>query len=205
MFIIAAVQEHRPAARPHACLDVSPPVTHHEAARQVDGPVSGGVQEQARARFSACAAVRVVVEADTEVVQPDAGADMGVYALDGFLPRRAARDIGLVGHPNEHKAGALEAAASLYRPLDELYLRQVGRRIGLPAADNRLIEHAIPVEEYRPPVLQRTDSHFVLFAWSAGCETMRCQMTAWKASECGVTVLGFTVGTITAQSATCAV
>ena len=42
-------------------------------------------------------------------------------------------------------------------------------------------------------------------AFSSGCETSRCQTTAWNASVCGVTCLGFTVGTITQASATLAV
>ena len=34
------------------------------------------------------------------------------------------------------------------------------------------------------------DSHLVWFAFSFGCETSRCQTTAWNASECGVTLSG---------------
>ena len=49
------------------------------------------------------------------------------------------------------------------------------------------------------------DSHFVCPAFSAGCDTSRCQTTAWNASACGVTLSGFTVGTITQASAIWAV
>src|SRR4051812_24213244 len=49
------------------------------------------------------------------------------------------------------------------------------------------------------------DSHFVSLAFSAGCDTNRCQITPWNASACGVTLAAFTVGTMTQASATFAV
>src|SRR5438128_259878 len=49
------------------------------------------------------------------------------------------------------------------------------------------------------------DSHFISLTANAGCDTIRCQMTAWNASVWGVTVLLLTVGTITHASATFAV
>src|SRR5207302_10749801 len=46
------------------------------------------------------------------------------------------------------------------------------------------------------------DSHLVCAAFTAGCDTSRCQTTAWNASACAVMVSGLTVGTITHASAT---
>src|SRR5271167_4154860 len=51
----------------------------------------------------------------------------------------------------------------------------------------------------------RVLSHLVCWTFSLGCETRRCQITAWNASECGVTFWGFTVGTMQHASATLAV
>lgn len=39
-----------------------------------------------------------------------------------------------------------------------------------------------------------TPYHFVALSCRAGCETKQCQTTAWKASVCGVTSRGSTVG-----------
>ena len=47
-----------------------------------------------------------------------------------------------------------------------------------------------------------TDSHFISTTLIRGSETIKCQITAWKASECAVTVAAFTVGMMTQASAT---
>ena len=66
------------------------------------------------------------------------------------------------------------------------------------------IEHSIAIQKDRTSryfVL----SHFVSAIFRAGCETHRCQTTAWNASECGVTFAELTLGITTATSATRAV
>src|ERR1700738_41684 len=50
------------------------------------------------------------------------------------------------------------------------------------------VEYAIAVQEDRSTAAHTTDSHFISCRLSAGCDTTRCQTTAWKASVCGVTV-----------------
>ena len=102
--------------------------------------------------------------ADTEIVQPDACADMSVDSFDDFPLCLAARNIRLVAHADQQKAGILEETASLNGPVDEPYFSQAVRRKGLPSTDNGLVEHAVPVEKYGPLVPYRTDSHFVLLA-----------------------------------------
>lgn len=52
--------------------------------------------------------------------------------------------------------------------------------------------------------LATTLSHLVWFILRSGWETKRCQMTAWKASLCGVMLAGLTVGTMTQAWATLA-
>ena len=78
-------------------------------------------------------------------------------------------------------------------------------RVRLAVAHDRPIDHAVAVEEHRGSGCHRVDSHFVGAALRRGCDTSRCQTTAWNASVCGVMVSGLTVGTITHASATCAV
>ena len=55
------------------------------------------------------------------------------------------------------------------------------------------------VNEHRGDYL--TDSHFVAARLSRGCDTIRCQITPWNSSECGVTCAALVVGTITQASA----
>ena len=56
--------------------------------------------------------------------------------------------------------------------------------VGLTIADDRSIDHAITIEKYGwPQSAHFVLSHFVAFRLSFGCETNRCQYTAWKASE----------------------
>src|ERR1700722_16056544 len=71
-------------------------------------------------------------------------------------------------------------------------------------ANERAIDDAVAIQEDGRARHLPTDSHFVCFDPRSGWETKRCQITAWKASECGVPVSAFTTGTMTDASATCA-
>lgn len=122
-----------------------------------------------------------------------------------FLFRHTARDIRLVCYPYQEVTRVPECPAARIHSGCHHELPDVCGRIRFAFANNSPIENAVPVKENGPAFSYRTDSHFVAFICRAGWETIRCHMTAWKASACGVTVLGFTVGTITAASATLAV
>ena len=68
-------------------------------------------------------------------------------------------------------------------------VRRLGRPVG--RVPDELVDHAVAVEEDGPspltsPPAASTDSHFPGAVTSAGCETSRCQTTAWNASTCGV-------------------
>ena len=81
---------------------------------------------------------------------------------------------------------------------------------GKTVAQDRAVDHPVAVQEdgarhYRCDVFAAEDSHFVGFAFSFGCDTIRCQITAWNDSVWGVMLSGFTVGTSTQASATRAV
>src|SRR5439155_18200842 len=73
--------------------------------------------------------------------------------------------------------------------------------------EGELVDQPVPVEEDRPaheaPTV--TDSHLPDRCASAGCETSRCQTTAWNSSTCGVSRLGSSEGTTRQRSANCAV
>ena len=95
-------------------------------------------------------AVGIVMIADAELIQPHAGQDVSVEALDHFLFCGAAGYVRLVGHSYEQKTGAPEEETPLDDSLDEPHISDIRGRIGLPIADNGFIEHAVPVEKYCP-------------------------------------------------------
>src|SRR3712207_6219136 len=83
----------------------------------------------------------------------------------------------------------------------KLQLGQAAGRVGDAVAHVGAVEHAVAVEEHGA-AHQRSDSHLVCAARSSGCETIRCQISAWNDSAWGVIVSGLTVGTTTQAWAT---
>ena len=79
----------------------------------------------------------------------------------------------------------------------------VGERLWLsPAKGGGSAATALEEEATASDGFATTLSHLVWFIFKSGCETNKCQTTAWNASLCGVMLFGFTVGTITHASAT---
>jgi hypothetical protein len=115
----------------------------------------------------------------------------------------AARHIRLIRDHHQQEAGGFQSRQGRGRIRVDLHFGGSDRRVGLAIADQRARQHAVAIQEHG--ALHRSDSQRVSAAFSAGCETSRCQTTAWKASACGVMCAGFTAGTITQASATCAV
>src|SRR5262245_29703901 len=104
-------------------------------------------------------------------------------------------------HPPDGGARHPHLAADVLRPpMPEDAALHCGRA---PHSAHRLDRETPRLATQR--LASAIDSHFIGRARSAGCVTIRCQMTAWNASACGVTVSGLTVGTITQTSATRAV
>src|SRR5262249_11147464 len=145
----------------------------------------------------------------------------------GPLPLHVETEVP-AGSPERQDALATEvdptevlapAAAQIPAPLHRAVPGQIHRVVEpaligsghLPRGGVDSIRHELPLlgtsrsAPHAASGLGDADSHFVSAAFSAGCETSRCQMTPWNASACGVTVAAFTVGTMTQASATCAV
>ena len=151
-------------------------------------------------------AIRVVVIADEQRIEPGGTAPP---QRSGCRPTArdlaSARHVGLVGDAQSsrtpHPAGAAPARAR--PPARRARPRDAGG-YGCAVAHDGIVQHAVAIEKDgrpRPAVMSYfpTDSHFVSCALSAGCETSRCQTTAWNASACGVVWTGLTVGTMHAR------
>ena len=86
-------------------FDVTPPVSHASAARQVEVEPLRGIQQQARPRLAARAAVAVVVRAYADLVERHEAAQPFVHLVDLGAGLLAPGDIWLIGHHDEDEAG----------------------------------------------------------------------------------------------------
>jgi hypothetical protein len=177
------------AAGAAAGLDVLPAVADHEAGREVDAVPGRCLDEQARLGLPAIAAVAVVVEADQHVVQRQRGPQGRVDRIDHVSLLRPPRHVRLVGDPDEKQTGAFQSLQRAGDVGQHLQLGERGWRTGSAVFHDGAVQDAVAVEERRASrrAAHRTDSHFVGAAFTFGCETSRCQTTAWNASVCGVT------------------
>src|SRR5205085_935461 len=197
------VDEDGLAAGAPSAFDVTPAVADHDTRLQRDVPVAGGIYQQAGSGLAASAAVSIVVRTDAHVVELQPALNETVHLVHGLAAAGAAADVGLVGDHKELETRAFELRARLGHIGQDLELVERIGRIGLPLADERAVEHAIPVEKDspRPARHQRTDSHFVDCVFSAGWLTSRCQRTAQSPSVWGVTRSALSGGMITHASA----
>src|SRR5436190_1905139 len=203
-FIVAPIDENRGAPGAPPGIHVAPPIADHEAVGERNPRVARRRLQQSRFRLPALAAVAIVMIADAELVDRERRSQPRVHAVDHLAPLRAARHVGLVGDHDQAETGGAQPGQRLRHARQDLQ-RGLGCRRERPAVtDDWTIDYAVPVEEDGAPNAS-VDSHFVCAALSAGCDTRRCHTTAWNASECGVMLSAFTVGTMTHASATCAV
>ena len=216
-FIIAVIDEDRPAAGFHAAINVAPAVADHPALREIDAEFVCGVKQHARRRFAKIARDALPgIVADLDAIDWQRRAHFPVHRLDDLARLCAASDIGLVRGDDEEEACCLQLRARVRDAGQEFKILHARGRVRLAVTDNGTIDDAIAIEEdgafHRLFLFQKFHlayhfvlSHFVSFTFSFGWETKRCHTTAWNASECGVMVAGFTVGTMQHASATCAV
>src|SRR5450631_2256511 len=211
-FSVGAIDEDGPASRGDASLDVAAAIADHVAAGQIDVEFGGAGQQHPWPGFSAIAAVIVVVEAHHKAIdRRDFARNQLIDAFDRFPGRRPACHVGLIRDHDQDEAAILQTLKLCAQTRINFDILDPRRRIRLALSDHRVIQHAVTIEKDRPRfhlaglAVPTADSHFVWLAFNFGCETSRCQTTAWNASECGVTFSGFTVGTITHASATWAV
>ncbi len=167
-----------------------------------------GAQYHAGFRLAAVATLLVVVLANLDPVERQNGRELRIDLIDVNAVRSATRDIRLVGDDNQHKAFALQFVERRAGAGCDDKLTQITWRVRPAVAEDYFIQYTVAVEkDSRLGRLhrQRVASHFVCRILRSGWVTSKCQITAWKASECGVTASGFTVGTIETASPTFAV
>ena len=182
----------QPAAAPGA--DVAPAVADHEAPRAGRCRAPRGVQQQPGLRLAAGAAVGVVV-----VAASGSRRAAGSRSSRSLIASTASRvcvpagHVGLVGDARSAASPRPRAGAQRLRHAgQDLELVEPSRggcgtpsrtvvRLSTPSrsrktARRRLSGTSTPTSSRRPA--------------ASGCDTSRCQTTAWNASACGVTCLG---------------
>ncbi len=207
--VIAVINKNSFATGASACLHIPPAIPQHETCRKIDIKFPGPGKQHAGLRLSAITGIAVVVIAGDEAVNRQVQRQAGIDRLNGILTSRASRDIGLVGHDDEEKSCLLQAPQTFGYSRKNLDFRDTGRGMRLPLPNNGAIYYPVAIKENSAPFGHdrhlTADSHLVSCALSFGCDTSKCQTTAWEASECGVIFSELTVGTITHASATCRV
>jgi hypothetical protein len=73
-----------------------------------------------------------------------------MHFIDGFARLTATCDIGLIRHHQQKKSALPESRQGFVRSRDNPELGRCGRRVGFPVTNNRLVKHAIPVQEHGP-------------------------------------------------------
>jgi hypothetical protein len=94
-------------------LDVAPSITDHYARPYVETPSISRLEQHARPGLSAPAVVSIVVRADENVRDGQASGDRRVDRLDVGERARTARDVGLIGHDDEHETRGGEPRARI--------------------------------------------------------------------------------------------
>lgn len=188
-----------------AGLDIAPPVSDHVGFFQGDALFPGSFRQHSWCGLAARAAIPLVMVAHLDLVQGQLPAQEGVHLFDRFPVLFSPRHVGLVGDDDEQEPRGAQILQRLPGPRHDFQLRDRRGREGLPATDDGAVENPVPVQKHGPLRHFEADSHFVCRVFSRGCETIRCQTTAWNDSVCGVTVSALTVGTTTHAAAALAV
>lgn len=147
-FIVVVVDEHGPAPRRLAAIDVPPAISHHPTASEVDVQCLRRREQHSGLRFAAVTfhgAARVV--ANLDAIDWQRGAHVRVHFFDDRLRLFAATHVGLIGGYNEEKAGQLQSRARFGNTGENLEFGNRGGCVGLAVTDERAIDHAIAVEK----------------------------------------------------------
>src|SRR6266446_8801511 len=105
----------------------------------------------------------------------------------------AAADIRLVCNNHQEEARTFKLRAPVDDILVEFEVLRARRGMRLSIPDDSPVDYSVAIQKYCASCYLML-SHFVSATLRLGCEIHKCQITAWKASVCGVTFLGFTMG-----------
>jgi len=95
--LMAICDHHCAASRIARGSNILPAVAYEKALRQIDAPILGGLQQQARLGFTTLTLVGIVVEADANIVERQRLADGVADFFNNVAIESAARHIRLIG------------------------------------------------------------------------------------------------------------
>ena len=184
----------QPAAR--AGVDIAPAVADHEARAR------GRCRGRARASSSSPGAgLRHAQSSASSWKQQYDRVERQLARSCAWIASTASRvcvpraDIGLIRDDDQREAGALAVArAPARRPARIASPSTRAGGYGLPSRTTAALSTPSRSRKTAREVHGSVDSHFVCTRLSFGCETSRCQTTAWNASACGVMLPSLTVG-----------
>lgn len=204
---VTVIHENGFAARRVAAINVAPAIPDQKRRTEVHVKIARRAQHHSGCGFAKIGGHSLAgIVADLDMINRQFRAQPPVHGLDHSLILRAAPDVRLIRHDDQKKPVLFQDAARFGHARQKFEFGNAGGWMRVTVHDHRAIEHAVAIQKNRARRAGHfTVSHLVGVTFSLGCETSRCQRTAWKASECGVTFTGFTVGTIAQASATFAV
>ena len=189
-------------------IHVTPAIADKKTAGQIQRVIGRGAKYHSGLRFPAIARFAMAgagVITDFDRIERRNGlAELPVHGLNQFAALGSAPDIRLVRNYHQDETRLLQLRAAVRNVGINLELLQRRRRKWKTVANDGTIQDAVAIEKDGGPAYFVL-SHFVCAVFSAGCETSKCQTTAWNASVCGVVFIGLTVGMMMQTSATCAV
>jgi hypothetical protein len=102
------IDVHGAASRSAPCLHVSPAITNHETAAQVEPEIMCGIEQKTRSWLPASASVGIVVKADVHGRYLDLLTQFPVDLMDDLGSLQPPRDVRLIRHHHEGVSGCLQ-------------------------------------------------------------------------------------------------
>jgi hypothetical protein len=88
-----------------SCLHISPAVTNHETAAQVEPEIPCGIEQKTRSRLPATASVGIVVKTDIHGRHVNPLAQFPIDLMDDLGTLQPPRDVRLIRHNHEGVSG----------------------------------------------------------------------------------------------------
>jgi hypothetical protein len=152
-FIIPAINKDGKTTGGPTASDITPPVSDHVTAGEIDGVLAGGLQQHSRLRFVTDTGGRLFFVAHFNIIERQLIPELPVHRLNNFPPLKPSRNIRLVRCHNEQQSRLREPHQRFSDSWKNLEFRQRRRGKGLPVSYNRPVQHTVSIEKNCAPLL----------------------------------------------------
>ena len=149
-FPILVIDEERVTPRHSSSGNISPPISHHETARDVYVPLTSRLDQHSRFWLAAIATVRIYVITRLDVIAYSRRAQLSVHLFHHFPALDTRGDIGLIRDDDDQAAGVAQCPGGALDSRENLERIKGRWRIWLSVTHQGAIDDAIAIEEYCP-------------------------------------------------------